>query len=81
MVRAAQLDVRLYEEWEDNVYFHHEFEGGDVDGAFRQAAGLIRRRFTTQSAVLAGKLLASVMNFSAQACCRSPVKMAMESPK
>lgn len=40
--------VRLYEEWDSNVYYHEEFEGGEPDDVFAQAAGVIRRKFTTQ---------------------------------
>jgi carbon-monoxide dehydrogenase large subunit len=40
--------VRLYEDWHSNVYFHDEFEGGEPDKVFAEAAGVIRRRFTTQ---------------------------------
>lgn len=38
----------LYEDWGSNVYFHDEFEGGDVDRAFAEASGVIRRRFSSQ---------------------------------
>ena len=44
----ADPSVRLYEEWDSNVYFHDAFEGGQPDQVFAQAAGVIRRRFTTQ---------------------------------
>lgn len=40
--------VRLYEEWDDNVYFHEEFEGGEPNRILAEAAHVIRRRFTTQ---------------------------------
>ncbi len=38
----------LYENWEDNVYFHDEFSAGDVASAFASAAGTIKRTFTSQ---------------------------------
>jgi carbon-monoxide dehydrogenase large subunit len=38
----------LYEEWESNVYFHDEFEGGNVEEAFESAAGVIKERFSSQ---------------------------------
>ncbi|MEA2405981.1 MAG: aerobic carbon-monoxide dehydrogenase large subunit [Thermoleophilaceae bacterium] len=44
----ADPSVRLYEDWESNVYFHEEFEGGEPDRVFEEAAGTIKRRFTTQ---------------------------------
>lgn len=40
--------VRLYEEWDDNVYFHEEFEGGEPDRILANATRVIRRRFTSQ---------------------------------
>jgi carbon-monoxide dehydrogenase large subunit len=44
----ATGDALLYEEWGSNVYFNQEFEGGDVKGAFEKAAGVIKRRFSSQ---------------------------------
>ncbi len=38
----------LYDEWGNNVYYHAEFEGGDLDGAFRSATGVVKRRFSAQ---------------------------------
>ncbi len=38
----------LYDEWGNNVYYHDEFVGGDLDGAFERAAGVIKRRFSSQ---------------------------------
>ena len=40
--------AKLYENWEDNVYFHDEFSNGDVAKAFTSAAGSIKRTFTSQ---------------------------------
>jgi aerobic carbon-monoxide dehydrogenase large subunit len=40
--------VRLYDDWNDNVYYHEDFTGGDPDGVLDGAAHVIRRRFTTQ---------------------------------
>jgi carbon-monoxide dehydrogenase large subunit len=44
----ADPTLRLYEDWDSNVYFHEDFEAGDLDSAFAQAAGTIRRRFSSQ---------------------------------
>ncbi|MGI9557286.1 MAG: xanthine dehydrogenase family protein molybdopterin-binding subunit, partial [Solirubrobacterales bacterium] len=40
--------VPLYEEWGNNIYFHDEFEAGDLAGAFDSAAGIVRRRLSAQ---------------------------------
>jgi carbon-monoxide dehydrogenase large subunit len=40
--------VRLYEEWESNVYFHEEFEGGTPRAIVAEAENVIRRRFSSQ---------------------------------
>lgn len=40
--------VRLYEEWDDNVYFHEDFVGGEPDRIIEDAAHVIRRRFSSQ---------------------------------
>jgi carbon-monoxide dehydrogenase large subunit len=45
---ALDTSVRLYEEWESNVYFHDEFEGGDPVGVIAGANDTLRRHFTTQ---------------------------------
>ena len=47
-VSLTATDGLLYEEWGNNVYYHDEFVGGDVDGAFERAAGVIKRRFSSQ---------------------------------
>jgi carbon-monoxide dehydrogenase large subunit len=44
----ADTDVLLYEEWGSNVYYHKEFEAGEVEKSFVDAAGVIERRFTSQ---------------------------------
>ena len=38
----------LYEDWDSNVYYHDEFEAGDLEQAFKDAAGVIRRRLSAQ---------------------------------
>lgn len=40
--------AHLYEEWNSNVYYHDEFEAGDVDLAFSGAAGVVKQRFSAQ---------------------------------
>jgi carbon-monoxide dehydrogenase large subunit len=47
-VSLESKDDHLYEEWGSNVYFHQDFEGGDVAGAFENAAGVIKSRFSSQ---------------------------------
>ena len=44
----ADPSVRLYEEWDSNVYFHEEFEGGTPDEIIASAPNVIRRRFHSQ---------------------------------
>ncbi len=44
----ATKDTPLYEEWGNNLYYHQDFEGGDVEGAFANAAGVVKRRFSAQ---------------------------------
>ena len=44
----ANGDVRLYEEWDSNVYFHEEFVGGDPDKVFASAPAVFRRRFRSR---------------------------------
>lgn len=44
----ADTSTLLYEEWGDNIYFHDEFEAGDVTRAFDQAAGVVKKRFSAQ---------------------------------
>ena len=46
--REESGHVPLYEEWGHNLYFHDEFEAGDVRGAFEQAAGVVSHRFSAQ---------------------------------
>jgi aerobic carbon-monoxide dehydrogenase large subunit len=38
----------VYEEWGDNIIMRSGFKAGDVDGAFRAADLIIRRRYTNQ---------------------------------
>jgi carbon-monoxide dehydrogenase large subunit len=47
-VSLNSKDALLYEEWGSNVYFNQEFEGGDLKGAFENAAGVIKRTFSSQ---------------------------------
>lgn len=38
----------LYDEWGNNLYYQQDFTGGDVDAAFSEAAGVVRRSFSAQ---------------------------------
>jgi carbon-monoxide dehydrogenase large subunit len=47
----AALDpdsAHLYENWGSNVYYHDEFEAGDLEEAFASAAGVVERRLSAQ---------------------------------
>ena len=44
----AETEIRVHEEWNDNIYWQKHFSSGDVAAAFRQAHRIVRGRYCSQ---------------------------------